>query len=337
MKAIVYQGAKEVGIEQIEKPSVTEGTVLLKNAYAGICGTDLNIFAGTHPRATAPLVLGHEFSATIASEHPIYPIGTRVTVNPLVSCGTCTPCKNGQGHVCNDLTLIGIDYAGGMAEYVTVANDKVIPLPEQLSLQVGALAEPVAVVVHAIRTAKFLPGDEAIVYGAGTIGLCLAIALQQLGAANVYVVETNEQRLKKAESLGFKTIHPATQSVKDMILTATNGDGIDYVFDCAGHPAVLEEITEVVKVQGSIVIVAGYKKPAPLNLLQGMFKELSMQFVRVYTTKDIEIALQLLVKEPKFEQLITHIFTPEQAKEGFDLLTTPSDAIKVLYAFSEEQ
>ena len=337
MKAIVYEGPQVVACREVEHPAVPNGHVLLKNAYVGICGTDLNIFAGTHPRATAPLVLGHEFSAVVASAHPKYPIGTNVTVNPLLSCGKCTPCLNGQQHVCNDLKLIGIDIDGGMAEYVAVANDKIIPLPDVLSLKIGALAEPVAVAVHAIRKSKFLPGDNAVVYGAGTIGLCVALALHSLGASNVIVIEPNKFRLMKAKELGFNTINPVSEDVVLRLKEFTNTrQGIDYVFDCAGHPAVLAEIIEIVKVQGTLVIVAGYKKPERLNLLQGMFKEITIQFVRVYTNRDIEIALDLLVKESRFSDLITHVFSPEQATEGFGLLTSPTAAIKVLYAFGEE-
>ncbi|MEG0471836.1 MAG: alcohol dehydrogenase catalytic domain-containing protein [Solibacillus sp.] len=333
MKAIFYTAPQIVECGVAEKPAVAEGYVLLKNAYAGICGTDLNIFAGTHPRAQAPLIIGHEFSATIESEHPVYPIGTKVTVNPLISCGTCIPCQTGQTHVCDDLKLVGIDVDGGMADYVAVQADKVIPLPDELSLKAGALAEPVAVAVHAVRKARFLSGDRAVVYGAGTIGLCVALTLRAYGASEVIVIENNDLRLKKANELGFTTFNPAIDSIVEELKALTNGTGIDYVFDCAGHPAVLAQVTEIVKVQGSIVIVAGYKKPAELNLLQGMFKELSMQFVRVYTNRDIELALDLLVKHKQFEEIITNVLPAEQAKEGFELLTTPTDAIKVLFAF----
>lgn len=333
MKAIVYTAPQVVVCKEVEKPTVAEGYVLLKNAYAGICGTDLNIFAGTHPRAQASLIIGHEFSATIASEHPMYSIGTKVTVNPLISCGTCNSCQTGQVHVCEDLKLIGIDVDGGMADFVAVKADKVIVLPDELSLKVGALAEPVAVAVHAIRKARFLTGDRAVVYGAGTIGLCVALTLRAYGASEVIVIENNALRLKKATELGFTTFNPTNDSIEKEINRLTNGTGIDYVFDCAGHPAVLAQVTEIVKVQGTVVIVAGYKKPAALNLLQGMFKELSMQFVRVYTDRDIELALDLLVKHAEFEGIITHVLPAEKAKEGFELLITPTDAIKVLYAF----
>lgn len=337
MKAIVYESPEVIEYREVEKPLINKGYVLLKNAYAGICGTDLNIFAGTHPRATAPLILGHEFSATIASEHPSFPIGTKVTVNPLLSCGKCIPCKSGQSHVCDDLKLVGIDVDGGMAEYVAVQEDKIIPLPKSLSLKNGALAEPVAVAVHAVRKAKFLVGDRAVVYGAGTIGLCVALTLRAFGASEVIVIENNELRLNKAKKLGFTTLNANAENVAQLIHQITNKSGIDYVFDCAGHPAVLAQATEIIKVQGTLVIVAGYKKPAELNLLQGMFKEISIQFVRVYTNRDIELALELLVKHKDYKKIITHVLKVNEAKKGFELLTTPTDAIKVLFAFGEEE
>lgn len=333
MKAIVYTAPNTVECREVDRPDVPKGYVLLKNAFAGICGTDLNIFAGTHPRAQAPLILGHEFSATIESEHPKYPVGTKVTVNPLISCGTCIPCSTGQSHVCEDLKLVGIDVDGGMAEYVAVQEDKVIPLPESVSLELGALSEPIAVAVHAVRTAKFLVGDRAVVYGAGTIGLCVALTLRAYGASEVIVIEANDQRLQKAHELGFQTLHSMKDNVVEKLAEMTGNAGVDYVFDCAGHPFVIKQATEVVKVQGTIVVVAAYKKPTEMNLIQGMFKELSIQFVRVYTNRDIELALDLLTKVPQFSEIITHVLSSGQAMEGFELLTTPTNAIKVLYAF----
>ncbi|WP_046176290.1 zinc-dependent alcohol dehydrogenase [Domibacillus indicus] len=325
MKAIVYQGAENVKAVEKESPIPKDGETLIQVAHAGICGTDLNIFAGTHPRAQAPLVMGHEFSGVIASKHPKLPEGTPVTVNPLLTCGTCRPCLNGESHVCEQLKLIGIDTDGGMAEYVSVPTESIIPLREGTSLAAGALVEPIAVAVHAVRQGKYKPGDQVVVFGAGTIGLCTAMVLRKFGADDVTVVETNGERIKKAEELGFQTVNPMQDSMKY---------NADIVFDCAGHPAVIQQVTDVVKVRGHIVIVAAYKKPAEVNLLQGMFKELSFQFVRVYTAKDFELAVGIIHSDPDFEKIITHVLEPEEAQGGFQLLTTPSDAVKVMFQFN---
>ncbi|WP_400164396.1 zinc-binding dehydrogenase [Brevibacillus sp. TJ4] len=333
MKAIVYEAPHTVSLHEKARPDAGEGWALIKTSHVGICGTDLNIYSGHHPRAQAPLVMGHEFSGTLVTGHPTLAEGTAVTVNPLLSCGTCLPCRTGQSHVCETLKLVGIDCDGGMAEYVKAPVHQIVPLPGGLTLSTGALVEPVAVAVHAVRQGGYVPGDQAVVFGAGTIGLCVALTLRSYGADDVVVVETNEHRIKKAEELGFATIDPSREQTRDVILSHTGGKGADFVFDCAGHPSVVPLLTEVVKVRGTVVIVAAYKKPPEVHLLQGMFKELTMRFVRVYTSADFERAAQLLAHQRDFARIITHVLPPEQARQGFDLLTSHTDAVKVMYQF----
>ena len=116
MKSIVFKSAQEVCIEEKAVPELAAGEVLIKVAYAGVCGSDMIIYQGVHPRAKAPLIMGHEFSGTIEKGHPALPNGTPVTVYPLLSCGRCEPCLNGYAHVCNTLKLIGIDFPIGQAK-----------------------------------------------------------------------------------------------------------------------------------------------------------------------------------------------------------------------------
>jgi (R,R)-butanediol dehydrogenase / meso-butanediol dehydrogenase / diacetyl reductase len=333
MKAIVYEGANSISVKDVKLPEVKEGWALIKVSHAGICGSDLNIYAGTHPRATAPLIMGHEFSGRIVKGHPNFKEGTLVTTYPLLSCGHCEPCTTGNTHVCNTLKLIGIDCDGGMAEYVVAPVEKIVPLPEGVSEKLGALIEPVAVSVHAVRETGFVPGDNAVVFGCGAIGLCTALTLRCFGAVNITMVETNESRANKAREMGFEVLNPMNQDVAKVIAEKTNGTGADWVFDCAGHPTVAKILFDVVKVRGHVVIVAAYKKPTELPLIKGMFKELSVRFVRVYTTKDFEIAAKIIKKDADYEKIITHVLSFEEAQKGFDLLTSNSDAIKVMYKF----
>lgn len=333
MRAIIYESANSISVKDKSVPKLKEGWVLIKTSHVGICGTDLNIYGGAHPRATGPLVMGHEFSGTIVEGHPTLAEGTPVTVNPLLTCGKCTPCLTGQSHVCETLKLVGIDCDGAMAEFVLAPINRILPLPEKLSLKLGALMEPVAVAVHTARQGGYLPGDNVVVFGGGTIGLCVALTLKCYGATNVIVVEPNELRLKKIAELGFKSVNPRNEDVKAFIDKNTNGVGADFVIDCAGHPSVVQQLTETVKVRGKIIIVAAYKKPPEVNFLQGMFKELEISFVRVYTDKDFQLAAELIKSEPDFEKIITHVLPVEEAQKGFDLLTSQSDAIKVMYHF----
>ncbi len=334
MKAIIYKNKGQLEVSQIDLPKIKDGWVLVKVLYAGICGTDLNIYKGTHPRAKAPLVMGHEFSGILEQDTLTMPKGTRVTVYPLLSCGTCAPCERGDGHVCNTLGLLGIDCDGAMAEYIQVPENTLIRLGDDVSDTLGALIEPIAVAVHALRETHFVPGDNAIIYGCGTIGLVTALTLQQFGASKVTMVETNPSRSKLAKHMGFTVIDPTTCNLLNEIANLTDGNGFDWVFDCAGAQPVADVLLDSVRVKGHIVIIAAYKYPAQLPLIKGMFKETSIQFVSVYRKNDFEIASILAAKDPRFNEIITHVLPSDKAQEGFDLLLSgSSDAVKVMFSF----
>ncbi len=332
MKAIVFTAPNCVEMRELPMPAVKEGWVLIRVSNAGICGSDLTIFLGAHPRAKAPLVMGHEFSGCLEQDIPGIKKGTLVTVNPLLSCGKCEPCLSGNAHVCKSLKLLGIDCDGGMAEYAVVPADMIVPVPEGVSSRLGAFIEPVAVTVHAVRMAQFLPGDNALVFGAGAIGMASAITLKQFGASSITICEPNPVRVRLAESLGFHCLQSGPELL-DRLMAETGGNGYDYVFDCAGHQSVADILPDVVKIRGKIEIIAGYKKPPVMNYQKGMFKEFSIQFTRVYRHKDFQIAAGLTAKEPLYEKLINYELPPEEAKKGFALLTTPTDAVKVMYKF----
>jgi len=334
MKTIQFLGPEKVGLIEAPIPEIPSGWARIKVSYSGICGSDLNIYGGTHPRAKIPLILGHEFSGVLDHDTDTLKKGTPVTANPLIFCGVCTPCREGNSHVCNSLGLYGIDAPGAMAEYVVVPQNAIVKLPQGVSLESGALVEPVAVVVHAVRETGFTPGDNALIFGAGPIGLGLAIVLRLYGARGLVIAETDAKRLALAESMGFETVNPAKIDIADFAASKTGGDGYDRVYDCAGVPAVSMRLLDVVKVRGQIVIVAGYKKSAEMPFYKGMIKEPKIEFVRVYRQKDFEIAAEMVAQEPLFGKLITHLLPPEKAGEGFEILTTQgTGAVKVLMKF----
>ena len=330
MKSIIYSGAQDVRVEEKSLPEIAPGEVLIKVAYVGVCGSDMNIYQGVHPRAKAPLVMGHEFSGTIVAGHPTLPKGTPVTVYPLLSCGHCEPCLNGYAHVCNTLKLIGIDCDGAMAEYVKVPADKVMELPQTLSLKLGAFLEPLAVGVHAVRRSGYRPGDRAVVFGAGPIGLCVASCLKYFGA-QVIVVEANPYRLGVAKKLGCTTIDAANESVSDKVREYTSGINADFAFDCAAHPSVQTHLMDVLKVQGTAVIVGSYKKPPEVDLLKVEFKELSMIGIRVYERRDFEIATEMLQSGAIDFDLMLSESSPDQAPEVFQGLLKGGNTIKMLF------
>lgn len=336
MKSIQYTEAKHVVVGEKAMPEVGPGEVLIKVAYAGICGSDMIIYQGVHPRAKAPLVMGHEFSGTLVKGHSTLPPGTPVTVYPLLSCGKCQPCQNGYAHVCNTLKLIGIDCDGGMAEYVKVPEDKVLPIPADFSLKLGAFIEPVAVGVHAVARSGYKPGDTAVVYGAGPIGLCVAGCLAYFGASRVIVIEANPHRLEVARQLGFTVIDAVKDDIRAKVAEYTNGRNADLAFDCAAHPSVHATMLDILRVQGTGVVVGSYKKPPEVDLLKIEFKELTLIGTRVYERRDFEVAIRILQSgRIDFDRLLT-VATPEEAPEQFgNLLTGTTDAIKLLFKLGQ--
>lgn len=331
MKSIVYKNAEEIACEDKPLPQAGPGECLIKVAYVGVCGSDMFIYQGVHPRAKAPLIMGHEFSGTIVDGHPTLSKGTPVTVYPLLSCGHCDPCRNGYAHVCNTLRLIGIDCDGAMAEYVKVPVDKVMPIPADLSLKLGAILEPLAVGVHAVRRSGYKPGDRAVVFGAGPIGLCVASCLKYFGASEVIVVEANPHRLGVAARFGFTTIDAKSEDVVARVKELTGGSGADFAFDCAAHPSVQTVLMDVLRVQGTAVVVGSYRKPPEVDLLKVEFKELTMIGIRVYERRDFEIATSLLQSgKIDFGPMLSEA-TPEEAPEVFRSLKQGGDAIKMLF------
>ena len=172
MKAVFFTGKNEIEVRDTKVPQIGQEEVLINVKFAGICGTDLSIMAGKHPRARPPLIMGHEFSGVIETAggdvRNLKP-GDKVVAEPLISCGTCFACRSGYGYVCQNLGLYGIDAPGAFAEYIALPAGKVFKLPETFDLKKAALIEPLAVAVHAVRLSSLKVTDAVCVLGAGPI------------------------------------------------------------------------------------------------------------------------------------------------------------------------
>jgi (R,R)-butanediol dehydrogenase / meso-butanediol dehydrogenase / diacetyl reductase len=191
MKAAVYHGPNKVEVADVPEPAPTEGTVKVKVGFNGICGTDLHeyyagpIFVPTEPHPLTgralPLTIGHEFSGVITDVGAGvtgYAAGDRVAIEPIYRCGQCGPCRVGTYNICQRIGFHGLMSDGGMAEYTVVPTNMLHRLPDNVSLELGALVEPMSVAYHAATLGDVTPGDTAVVFGAGPIGIGLWFALR---------------------------------------------------------------------------------------------------------------------------------------------------------------
>lgn len=331
MTAAVWTGTDEVVVREVARPTVPEGWALVRVAYNGICGTDLSILHGKHPRAQAPLVMGHEMSGWVeqpGASGP--PEGTLVTVEPLTSCGGCRACRTGSTHVCRRLGLYGIDAPGGMAQYVALPPEVLHTVPDGVDPRTAALAEPLAVAVHAVDLSGMERGDVVAVHGAGPIGVLTALVARHEGAGRVVVTEPSPWRRSVAEGLGF-TVVPDGSTMAETLADLTDGEGADTSFDSAAHPSVASELAATTRVLGRIVVVGVYKQPTPLDLQAVCFKEQSLVGVRVYTSADVTRAIELIASGALgLEAFPTKAFSLEDVGAAFEAASSGQDCLKVL-------
>lgn len=335
MKAAVFLGKGNIEMREVPVPAVGEGEALVKVACAGICGSDLSIYAGKHPRAKAPLVMGHEFSGTVVEARPregqeLRP-GDRVVAEPIISCRECYPCKAGFGYVCQNFGLYGIDADGAFAEYVNMPVDVLRKIPDALTDEEGALVEPVAVAVHALRLSETKLGDTVFVQGAGPIGLMVALVAGFSGADQVLISEIAPFRVDLARSFGLNVVDLNSQDAVEAANSATKGRGADVVFEAAGAPASILQSPSLCRVRGEIIQVSMPKDPIPVDIVGITFKELTLKGVRVYAPFDFERAIRIVAESSiDFSPLLSDPYPLERAEEAFHKARDAQDVMRVL-------
>lgn len=327
MKGIVYEGPGQLAYREVPAIKPRDGWGLIRVSHAGVCGSDHTIYQGKHPRAKAPLVLGHEFSGYMVEDAGTHKKGDLVTVFPYLACGVCERCLNGQFHVCRNLKLIGIDLDGGMAEYVQAPVDAICAVPHGCPPKLAAFIEPVGISVHAARKGGYRSGDSVVVFGAGSIGLSTAITLRRFGALHAMIVEPDAERAALASSMGFDVLD-AQKDVIGQIYERTDGNGAEYVYDCAGAQPVIDLLPDSVKINGVIVMVAGYKDAPAVNFQKGMFREFSIQFVRNCSREDFGLACDLIGMDLGYDRLLNCTIPLPEAEKGFH---PPKGVYKVIF------
>ncbi|WP_196604448.1 zinc-dependent alcohol dehydrogenase [Pectinatus haikarae] len=321
MKALVYNGPKKADVMEYKAHEKSKGSLKIVIKYCGVCGSDIGIYMGTHPRAKAPLVFGHEFLGIVAENGNILKKGDRVVAYPLISCHHCFACRNGNEHVCNNLKLIGIDTDGGMAETIYAAEDILFKVPESVSDKAAVTIEPLAVLVHALHMINMNVLDTVVISGAGPIGLLCGIMLRHAGAANIFISDIAEKRLALATQLGLIAVNLRNQDLNKVVKTSTNGEGCDIFFECSGAAAPAMEMSEITRVRGKICIVSVHKNPHEVNLRDINFKEQTIVGTRVYTKDEFRQAVNLTIAlEKDLEKIVTHIIPLSESNKVFDLI-----------------
>ncbi|HWD83837.1 MAG TPA: alcohol dehydrogenase catalytic domain-containing protein, partial [Kribbella sp.] len=287
-------------------------------------------------RVSKPATIGHEMSGTIAGVGPGvegWSVGDPVTVMPLAWDGTCPACLAGNEHICQHLDFIGIDSPGALQEYWNVPASSLVRLPAEVSLRAAALVEPVAVAVHDVRRSELEAGDKAVVIGAGPIGVLIATVAASVGA-EVVIAEIDPARRSAAAELGFVTLDPSSVEQASWVEQWTAGAGADVVFEVSGAAAAVAGATDLVKVRGTLVVVAIHPQPRPLDLHRVFWRELRILGARVYQRQDFERAVELVADGTiPVDELVTGVVPLAEVQSAFGILEA-GQAMKLLVELS---
>ncbi|KKO53001.1 2,3-butanediol dehydrogenase [Paenibacillus sp. DMB20] len=344
MKALRWHGVKDLRLENIEEPKPAKGEVKIKVEWCGICGSDLHEYTAgpifiplePHPLSgdKAPITMGHEFSGQVVEVGEGVTraaVGDRVVVEPIYSCGTCEACKQGKYNLCDKMGFYGLaGGGGGFSEYAAVPEAMIHKIPESVSFEQGALVEPSAVALHAVRSSKLKVGDKAAVFGTGPIGLLVIEALRASGASEIYAVELSEERKQKAAELGAIVIDPKQYDAVEEIHKRTQG-GVDVAFEVTGVPPVLTQAINSTRIGGETMIVSIFEKEASIHPQNIVLKERTVTGIIGY--RDVFPAVISLMAQGYFQadKLVTKRIKLDQAvDEGFEGLLKERNQVKIL-------
>jgi 2-desacetyl-2-hydroxyethyl bacteriochlorophyllide A dehydrogenase len=336
MRAVKFYGPGRVGVEDIPAPVPAAGEALVKILYGGICGSDLHMFRQGMFVAKPGETMGHEFSAAVVSAPPAsgFSPGDLVTGDPRVPCGTCAPCRAGDTHRCSSLGFIGEVSPGAFAEYLTIAPEKLVRLESGTDPAQAALAEPLAVAVHACRRIAAVLGNGAgggpqdvLVLGAGPIGLLVVYVLKKVyGVQQAGVFEIDPFRLGKAKEAGADTLSSAIESI--------NGR-YSCLVDAVGAETVLNQAIGAAKAGGHVFISAIYEKTPRADINTLVSKEMTLAGNNAYGFGDLKEAAALIGSGTyDFRWLVTSVLPAEEAGRGFERLTGKEKRdLKILLQF----
>lgn len=328
-----------IEFREADAPAPGEGQIVMQTRRIGICGSDLHVYHGLHPYTNYPVVQGHEVSGVVAELGPGVDglaVGDKITFLPQITCGECYPCRHDMDHICESLRVMGFQAPGAAQEYVALEAANVLRLPDHLSLDQGALIEPISVAVHALARAGGVAGRRVLVLGAGPIGNLTAQVAMVSGAEEVMVTDLSAYRLNIGRACGLELlVDVGAAELSDAIRDGFGTDGADLIMECVGAQATAEQAITHARRGTTIVVVGvfGTKPEIDIGLIQD--HELSLVGTLMYRTQDYERAIDLVASGKMIlEPLVTDYFPFEQYLAAYQRIEQGGgETMKVMITF----
>lgn len=337
MKTLVIQKPNEFHLVNKTIPECGENEVLVKVAYAGVCGSDMHILHGNNPFVVYPRTSGHEFSGVVAE------VGDKVTnlnkddhvvVDPVINCGHCRPCRNGRANCCLDLKVIGVHQDGGFSEYQAIPAANVHPISKEVPLKQAALVEPYTIAANVFERLKPCEGDSVLIYGAGVIGLTLVQVAKVLGIPSI-VVDIVDEKLAIAKKLGAgHVLNSRKEDVESVVMELTHGEGVPLIADAACIPSLVPQILRLAAPAGSICLLGFLSEPSELMQMEVIKKELTIVGSRLNNKMFSKVIPWIESGQLNTEEIVSHQFAfSDFSKAVKQLETSPESTRKVILEF----
>jgi 2-desacetyl-2-hydroxyethyl bacteriochlorophyllide A dehydrogenase len=297
MRQAVMTEPGVIQIREVPPPVPGPDEVLLRVRRIGICGSDLHVYHGVQPFTKYPVVQGHEFSAVIEAlgegVADLKP-GTKATARPQVVCGRCRPCRRGDYNICDSLKVQGFQAPGCAQDLFVTRSERVVSLPETFTFEQGAIVEPTAVAVRAVKKAGNLTETNAVILGAGPIGNLVAQVARAAGA-RVLVTDLSDFRLQIARKCGLENVsHAKQETLSDAARRVFGEDGFDVAFECVGAQDTITAAVETIAKGGRMIQVGIFPEKPRVDLSLVQDHELILLGSLMYKHEDYQQAVALI-------------------------------------------
>ena len=335
MKAIKLAEPWNISCVEMEKPTPQEGEALIKVVAAGICGSDIGAFRGTNGLVSYPRVIGHELAGIVESipenNKNGIKVGDRVVVDPYLYCGHCYPCSIGRTNCCTDLKVLGVHVDGGMAEYYCHPADMLIKIPEGMTWEQAAMAEPLTISLHGIHRGGLKAGEFCAIYGAGPIGLVAGMVTEAYGA-HAIVIDLVQERLDFAKKVGIEyVINSGKEDPIAKVAEITGGMMAQQVMECTGANPCVRGCLDLVSNAGRITLTGWPKKETSLPTDTITRKEIDLRGARTSAGEFPEALELIATKKVDMLKLLTKTVKLEEVPETIiDIEKNPGSYMKVV-------
>ena len=339
MKAIQISGERQMEIVSVAEQALKANEVLLRLAYVGFCGSDLNTWLGRNPMVKMPVIPGHEVGAVIekvgADVPEILKPGMVVTCNPYTNCGKCASCRNGRVNACEHNETLGVQRNGAMREFIALPWEKVIPAGG-LDPRTCALIEPMSVGFHAVNRAQVTDIDTVVVIGCGMVGMG-AIVRSALRGATVIAADIDDEKLALAKEMGATyVLNTKTEDVHARLQEMTAGFGPDVVIEAVGSPVTYNMAVNEVAFTGRVVCIGYAKTEVSFQTKYFVQKELDIRGSRNAQPSDFRAVIHYLERGTcPVDRLISNEVSPEQAPWAMQQWAeNPGKVFRILVKFN---